>query len=511
MCRTKQRRTFLLAPAIIALITLAVTACSGGRDSALERAEETSEAPPSIDEVLTKSYGETWKPWRGDLDGMIERRIIRVVAPYGGYMYYFDNGEPRGAAWELAKRLEDFLNEDLGRRNLRVLVVLIPLSRDQLIPALLDGHADLIAADLTMTAMRNTEVAFSRPLLKDIDEVVVAGRNVNDIETLDDIGGREIHVRRSSSYFEHLVRLSESMRERGVEPPDIITVDELLESEDILDMANAGMIEMTVLDDYKAEFWAKVFPDIEVRKDLVVHEGGSIAWAVRKDSTALLGKLNEFLRQYGRGTLVGNDTYNRYLDDAIELRCSRSLTADERLNKLADTFMRFADQYELDWLKLAAQGFQESKLRQNRRSDAGAIGIMQIKSSTAMDPNVGIDDITTVEGNIHAGTKYMRFLMDRYFSDEDISELDRWLLALAAYNAGPSRVIELRREARKSGYDANVWFNNVEIIAARRIGRETVLYVSNIFKYYTGYRMASAKISESRERYGLTLGSCTDR
>lgn len=491
------------------LAAIALTACSGGGDSADIERDEALGDTPAIDDVLPLPYREIWAPWTGDLDGMIERRMIRVVAPYGGYMYYFDDGEPRGAAWELTNRLETYLNEELGRRNVRVFVVVIPLSRDLLIPAVMNGHADLIAADLTTTGMRRENLSFTRPLLKDVNEVIVTSDAVDDISTLDDLAGREIHVRESSSYYEHLLQFAAGLQERGLEPPTIIRVDELLETEDILDLANAGMIEMTVLDDYKARFWAGVFKDIQVREDLVMHEGGTIAWAMRKDSPVFLAKLNTFLREYGRGTMIGNDTYNRYLDDARELRCSGGVTSGERLEELADIFQQYGDQYDVDWLKLAAQGYQESKLEQDRRSSAGAVGIMQIKPSTASDPNVGIDDISDADSNVHAGTKYMSFLADRYFSDDSIDDLNRWLLTLAAYNAGPARVINLRNEAKSSGYDPNIWFDNVEIIAAKRIGSETVTYVSNIFKYYAGYQMAFAKLSESEKRFGDAVRSCS--
>ena len=488
----------------------ALGACSDRGDSVRIERNHAGGDSPSIDDILPLPYREIWAPWTGDLEGMTERRMIRVVVPYGGYMFYYDGGEPRGAAWELTKRLETYLNDQLGRRNVRVFVVVIPLSRDQLIPALLEGHADLIAADLTITEMRRDNLEFTRPLLEGVDEVVVTGSSAEEIETLDHLAGREVHVRASSSYYEHLTGLAASMRDRGLEPPQIVQVDELLETEDLLDLANAGMIDITVLDDYKAEFWAGVFPNIEVRADLVIHEGGKIAWAVRKDSPNFLARLDAFLRDYGRGTLVGNDTYNRYLSDANDLRCGGDVVTGERLKELALIFQRYGDRYELDWLKLAAQGFQESRLRQDSRSDSGAIGVMQIKPSTASDPNVGIEDVSDVDGNVHAGTKYMRFLMDRYFSDENIDDFNRWLLALAAYNAGPSRVINLRNEAQRNGYDPDVWFDNVEIIAARRIGSETVTYVSNIFKYYTGYQMAFARLTEAERRFGNAVGSCVD-
>ena len=488
----------------------ALGACSDRGDFVRIESNQAGGDSPSIDDILPLPYREIWAPWTGDLEGMTERRMIRVVVPYGGYMFYYHGGEPRGAAWELTKRLETYLNDQLGRRNVRVFVVVIPLSRDQLIPALLEGHADLIAADLTITEMRRDDLKFTRPLLEGVNEVVVTGSAAGEIETLGDLAGRKVHVRASSSYYEHLTGFAASMRDRGLEPPQIVQVDELLETEDLLDLANAGMIDITVLDDYKAEFWAGVFPNIEVRADLVIHEGGKIAWAVRKDSPNFLARLDAFLRDYGRGTLVGNDTYNRYLSDANDLRCGGDVVNGERLEELALIFRQYGELYELDWLKLAAQGFQESRLRQDSRSDSGAIGVMQIKPSTASDPNVGIEDVSDVDGNVHAGTKYMRFLMDRYFSDENIDDFNRWLLALAAYNAGPSRVINLRNEAQRNGYDPDVWFDNVEIIAARRIGSETVTYVSNIFKYYTGYQMAFARLTEAERRFGNAVGSCVD-
>jgi membrane-bound lytic murein transglycosylase MltF len=178
------------------------------------------------------------------------------------------------------------------------------------------------------------------------------------------------------------------------------------------------------------------------------------------------------------------------------------------VRELASLFQVYGERFDFDWLMLAAQGFQESGLRQDRRSPAGAVGIMQIKPSTAADRNVRIDDISTAENNIHAGAKYMRFLADRYFDDEGIDDLNQWLLTLAAYNAGPAKAARLRREARENGYDPNTWFNNVEIIAARRIGRETVTYVSNIFKYYVGYQIISERGDIRSQRHGETLTGC---
>ena len=338
--------------------------------------------------------------------------------------------------------------------------------------------------------------------------MIVTGPGTAELSSIDDLSGRQVVVRASSSYFEHLEALAAEFARRGLESPQIVEADEILEAEDLLEMVNNGMIPMTVMDDYKAEFWQSVFPNITIHNDLVINAGGSIAWAMRPDTPELAAMVDGFLAKYGKGTMIGNDTYNRYLADATSVRCSNGPKAIENLQELVDTFRKYGEEYDFDWLMLAAQGFQESGLQQDRRSPAGAIGIMQVKPSTAKDPNVGIGDIDSADGNIHAGAKYMRFLADRYFPIDDHGSLDRWLFSLAAYNAGPARVAQLRKEAGASGYDRDKWFNNVEIVAARRIGPETVTYVSNVFKYFVGYELTMKRAIQRSARYEDELSGC---
>lgn len=158
-----------------------------------------------------------------------------------------------------------------------------------------------------------------------------------------------------------------------------------------------------------------------------------------------------------------------------------------------DLFKKYAAKYDFDWLMLTAQGYQESRLNQDTRSAAGAVGIMQLLPTTAADRHVGIEDISSVENNIHAGAKYMSWLRDTYFTDADMTPIDQTLFAFAAYNAGPGRVAKLRKEAASMGLDPNIWFNNVEVVAAKRIGRETVQYVSNIYKYWVAYTLVQRR------------------
>jgi len=477
----------------------------------LESAANDLPASPTVDKMLPAHLQGFWAPWHGDFDGMVERRVVRVLTTYGGYQFYYREGRPQGAIYDMLMAFEDYLNTELGRGNLRVHILPIPVSRDQLIPGLLQGHGDLIASDLTPTRERQAKIDFTRPILKDISEVVVTNTSSEPVDSIEDLSGRKILIRASSSYYEHLQALSNSFVEQQLPPPELTVIDELLEAEDIIEMISLGDADMTIMDDYKAEFWADVLPNIVVRKDLAIQSGGSVAWALRKESPIFAQHLEDFLKRYGKGSLFGNDTYNRHLASAARARCANSSAVSENIQQLITLFSKYGEQYSIDWLRLAAQAYQESGLRQNRVSPAGAVGIMQIKPSTAADRNVGVENVTELENNIHAGTKYLRFLADRYYSGESFDELNQWLFSLAAYNAGPAKIARYRTEGAEKGYDPSVWFNNIEIIAAQRIGRETVTYVSNIYKYYVAYQLTAGRRRVHNERFGDILVACNDQ
>tara|TARA_B100000809_G_scaffold111491_1_gene110055 strand:+ start:5141 stop:6754 length:1614 start_codon:yes stop_codon:yes gene_type:complete len=426
--------------------------------------------------------------WTGDFDGMQDRRVVRVLTSFTRGLYFLDGLEQRGAIYELIKMFEqEVQNPDTGHLKLNVLV--IPVTRDQLLPALVQGYGDLVAANLTVTSERRDIVDFSNPLQTGVDEIIVTGPNARELTSLDDLGGKELFVRTSSSYYESLVRLNDTLRTMGKPVIRLSAAGEYLEDDDLLEMVSAGLLPMVVVDSTKAEFWSRVFNNLTPRPDLAVNTGGEIAWAFRKDSPLFRAVVNKFVSTHRRGTLMGNIVLNRYLRSTAWVQNSLTTSGMERLKQTMGYFQRFAEMYGFDWFMLAAQGYQESRLDHSVRSSAGAIGVMQLLPSTAADPNVGIPNVTVLEDNIHAGAKYLAFLRDRYFSSEIIDPLNRTLFSLAAYNAGPRRITQLRRETATMGLDPNIWFDNVEIVAARRFGRETVQYVSNIYKYYIAYRL----------------------
>jgi membrane-bound lytic murein transglycosylase MltF len=431
--------------------------------------------------------------WTGDFDGMAERRVIRALVVHNKMFFFLDQGRPRGMTHDLLLEFEKFINEKLQTGTLKLKVLAVPVTRDNLLPSLLEGKGDIAAANLTITPERGQQVDFSDPFLKEVSEIVITGPGEPKLESLDDLSGREIHVRASSSYQESLQELNDTLKKAGKAPVNVVPADELFEDSDLLEMVNAGMIPGVVVDSHKAEFWEEIFDQITLHPDVAVGSGGEIAWAFRKKSPRLEALVNEFVKGHRKGTLMGNILFKRYLQTNKWARTATSPQELEKFNRTVELFRMYADQYGFDYLMTAALAYQESGLDQSKKSHVGAIGIMQLMPSTAADKNVGIPDIGNIENNIHAGNKYLRFLSSRYFDDPAIDPTNQTLLAFASYNAGPGRVARLRKEAAEMGLDPNVWFNNVEVVAAKRIGRETVQYVSNIYKYYVAYKFIVEK------------------
>ena len=430
-------------------------------------------------------YAQPMEKWTGDFDQLVEYRVIRALVPYSKTYYFLDKAQPKGLTYEKLVAFEKMINKDLKKRHLQVHVVVIPTPRDKLISALVRGHGDIAAGNLTITEKRQKKIDFSDPFLTGVNEILVTGPNTPAVETLKDLAGQKIHVRASSSYYDSLLKLNRTFRSQGKKRIRLIKVDEFLEDEDLLEMVNAGMIPMVVVDNHKAEFWGKIFDKIRLHPDIIFRSKGKIAWAIRKKSPELMGRINQFVKTSRKGTLLGNIMFERYLENTQYVQ--NPVKGKDNYEKTTGIFKKYADQYRFDWLLLKALAFQESGINQNKKSPRGAVGVMQMLPSTAKDPNVNIPDIHLLDNNIHAGTKYLRFIEDRYFRKDGIDARNRTLLALAAYNAGPRQVASLRKDTITRNLNPNVWYGNVEMSAARHIGRETVQYVNNIFKYYITY------------------------
>ncbi len=434
------------------------------------------------------------KKWTGDLDEMIKRRQIRVLVAWNKTTFFIDKGTPRGAAYDALTAFEEALNKKLKTKHLLVHVVFIPITRQDMFQALRDGLGDIAAGNLTITEERDKLVDFSAPLLRDVREIVVTGPASPPIASVDDLSGKDILVRKSSSYYGSLTKLNARFKSEGKPEVKLVPAPENLEDEDLLEMLSAGLIKVMVVDSHKAQFWSQIFPKIVLHPDAAVRSGGVIAWAFRENSPQLKAELDAFIEKHRSGVL-GRELFRRYLKSTKYVKDAASDAERKKFEQTVQIFRKYGEQYRVDYVLAGAQGYQESRLDQSARNPSGAIGVMQVLPSTGTELKVG--DITVLEANIHAGVKYIRFMIDQYYEKEPMTEENKVLFAFAAYNAGPGRVRQLRRLAKERGLDENVWFNNVERIAAEKIGRETVTYVSSIYKYYVAYKLA---IEESDER-----------
>jgi membrane-bound lytic murein transglycosylase MltF len=444
-------------------------------------------------ETLTIDLAKVGKPWIGDLDGMIERRVIRILTVNSKTIHFLDKGVLRGTAVEYVRLFADELNKKLAadknlkNKNLKVRAVFIPVQRNQLLPWLAAGKGDIAAAGLTITPERQKLVDFSGAALSNVSEVVVSGPASPNVANLDDLSGKDVFVRKSSSYYESLVALNEKFATEKKPPVILKEVPETLEDEDLLEMLNSGLVSLVIVDKYLADFWKQIFPRLTVHDNIAVRTGGEKAWAIRKDSPQLKAILDDFATRHKVGTSTGNQLLTRYLKNVKYVKNAASEEERKKFLSLIEYFRKYGDQYDVDWVLMGAQGYQESQLNQNAKSSVGAIGVMQVMPATGKDMKVG--DITETEANIHAGIKYMRWMIDHYYGQEPMTDLDKALFAFASYNAGAGRISQLRKEAAKRGLDPNVWFQNVEYVVAEKIGQETVTYVSNIYKYYIAYRL----------------------
>lgn len=447
-------------------------------------------------------------PWTGDFEQMLERRMIRVLVPYSRSLYFNDRGRERGVTADLVREFEQQLNRIHAARLAKrpITVVLIPTTRDRLLPGLVEGLGDIAAGNLTVTETRLDVADFHvLPHQPEIRELVVTSARAPAVETAEDLAGRRVHVRRSSSYYESLVALDQRLVAAGKPPAELLLVPDALEDEDMMEMVNAGLLETIVVDDWKARMWATVLPSIVVHEHAVLRSGARIGWAYRKGSTELAEAFRACDEAFGKQQASLGYRHAQYLKRIQQIRNNAGDAERRRFEALIELFRRHGAAYRFDPLMLAAQGFQESRLRQEVRSRVGAIGVMQLMPATGREMNVG--NIVEVEPNVHAGAKYMDRLMTRYFGDASFDETNRTLFAFAAYNAGPRRIQQMRDEAAKRGLNPDEWFNNVEIVTGEKVGLETTTYVRNIYKYYAAYKLLTdAEAERRRARDALATG-----
>ena len=417
-----------------------------------------------------------------DLPDLKERRRLRMITRNNAMTYFIYRGQQIGFEYELMKR---FASE----HDLRLEIV-IPNSHAELLPYLNEGKGDVVASAMTITEVRQEQAAFTQPY-NEVNELVVVHADDDSITSLQDLAGRTIHVRASSSFYTTLMALQDSIK--GLE---IALVPDNVETEDILAGVEEGIYDLTLCDsnllDIERAYGRRLKAALNIKPT-------ALGWAVRKNNSDLLAALNEYIKEE-KGGLFFNMMKKRYFKstravarakDSMRVGLSGQLSPYDELAK------KYASQYGQDWRMITAQMYQESKFDPEAVSWVGAQGLMQVMPSTGQD--LGFIDLQDPQESIHAGVKYMHQLINRF--DHSLPMEVRIRFALASYNVGYGHVLDARRLAREMGWDPNRWFGNVE--KAMRLlsqpdyyerarygfcrGGQPVHYVKNIQNFYDAY------------------------
>jgi membrane-bound lytic murein transglycosylase MltF len=425
----------------------------------------------------------------GDLDEMVKNRAIRALVIVNPIGFFYQQGRPQGIQYEALQEFEKFVNQKEKTGRLPVKVVFLPMRPDQLEAALTQGLGDLIAYGVVITPERKQRVAFSVPIQKDVSQIVVTGPALASVSSFDEMGGKAIYVNPLTTYYDNLKKVSDTQQKAGKPPLDIKTADKNLDDDDLIEMVNAGLIPATVTSKGRADLWSQVLPNLKPHPELVVASGVDTAWVMRRNNPQFKQIADEFVESHAVGSSFGNTLLRRYLQNTKWIKNSTSAEELRKFNAYVQYFKKYADEYNFDYLMLAAQGYQESLLDQDKKSQGGAVGVMQVIPKLAAANPINVPNVNDADSNIRAGVKMMRNIADTYFNDPGIDPLNKTLFTFASYNAGPNRIVRLRNKAKDDGLDPNKWFGNVELEVAKSVGQETVAYVSNIYKYYVAYKL----------------------
>jgi membrane-bound lytic murein transglycosylase MltF len=420
----------------------------------------------------------------GDLPEMLKTNKVRVLTTYSFGNYFVFEGKAYGFEYSLMEEFRKFLNKD-RKRGIQVEFHYFPIPYDLLIPALNSGYGDIVAANLTIIPERSQNADSTDPYLWNLNEVLVSHDSIEGIQKIEDLSGREVHIRENSSYYYSLKRLNGRLEKQNLDPVKIIILPGLVNTGEILELVSSSVIGMTVADNHIASMADELLPNIKVYSQIVINDNVKFGWFVRKNNPQVKESLNEFIKTIKKGTLLGNIYFKRYFKENPWAREYLKREDLDKFSTYAPLFKKYGEMYDIDWMLVEAQAFQESGLNPDVRSRAGAVGLMQLLPSTAK--YIGFDDIQSLENNVHAGVKYLKYLMNQYFPESKFSATERLRFALAAYNAGPGNMQKSMRKTEEMGYDSTKWFENTELGTLSQVGLEPVHYVRNINKYYLSF------------------------
>ncbi|MEO8682191.1 MAG: transporter substrate-binding domain-containing protein [Vicinamibacterales bacterium] len=267
-------------------------------------APEQAPAPPAPEPPLPEArLADLRQPAMGDFDTMLKRGYLRVLVAASPTNYFIKDGVQGGTTYAAARAFEAFLKSTPNARDLKV--VILPVPAPDLITALNDGRGDLVA-NILITPDREEPTVTLVAALTNIRELVVTAPGQPRLLSIEDLEGRSIYVRRSSAHFASLERINQRLKQINKPGGTTVAADESLSDEALLAKVDAGELPATLVDSHVAALWKPRLPHVSINEDVAISQDAVIAWAIRKDSPALLDRVNAFVKANGAPALFGS-------------------------------------------------------------------------------------------------------------------------------------------------------------------------------------------------------------
>jgi membrane-bound lytic murein transglycosylase MltF len=418
-----------------------------------------------------------------DLQQIRSSKVLRVLVNQSRNSSGEIKGEPVGIEYYRLRGLEHYLNARAGDGQ-QIRLKIIPRAKEQLLGALQRGEGDLAAPGELLDPAVTGGVNGSAPVLDQVPLLLVGRKGERSFTRAEQLSGRTVALTSASAAGAVIQQLNQQLALRKRAPIKIEWVDSTLAVEDVLEMVQAGIYPLTMVERPIAQRWARVMPKLRLDTRVQLGQAQAMRWYVRRDATMLLAMVDRFLQGY-HAPENQDAAFERIYRRQYRVHNPLARKDRQRLNSLRPVLQKHGEAQQIDWLNLAALAFKESTLNPAARGSGGAHGLMQITPSAAQ--RVGVSNTSSVDGNVQASARYLALIRRKFFASPKINERERMAFVLAAYNLGPERVQAMRAEARKRGLNGNQWFFQTERIAMEQVGMGPVNFVNSVNKYFLAF------------------------
>ncbi|WP_019410718.1 transglycosylase SLT domain-containing protein [Pseudomonas psychrophila] len=434
-----------------------------------------------------------------DLAQIRSSQVLRVLVNQSRNSSGEVQGQDIGVEYHRLRAFERYLNAR-ARDGQEISLKIIPKAKDQLLGALMRGEGDLMAPGELLDVKPTHAVSPSDPIVERVPLLLVGVKGERHYTRFEQLSGRTVALTTGSAAGDSINLINQKLALRKLPPVKVEWVDPSLAVEDVLEMVQAGIFHLTIVEKPIAERWATLMPKLRFDRQVLISEPAAMRWFVRRDASMLHASVDKFLASY-KAPSNQDVAFERVYRRLYRVHYPLAKADRQKLEKLRPVLQKHARQQGMDWLNLAALAFKESALDPAARGSGGATGLLQITPSAAQ--RVGVNDIKNVDSNVQAGAKYLALIRRKFFSSPKLNERERMAFVLAAYNMGPERVQAMRAEAKRRGLNPNQWFFQVERIAMEQVGMSGVSYVNSVNKYY----LAFARERDSLEPAERTVAS----